>query len=75
MPLRIGVMEADIDSTVDAETMAETDVRTIRLHTGGMCHLDAGMTEYGLKELQAQDLHLAILENAGNLVCPAGRFG
>ena len=69
--LRIGVMEADIDSAVDAETMAETGVRTIRLHTGGMCHLDAGMTEHGLKELQAQDLALAILENVGNLVYPA----
>ena len=69
--LRIGVMEADIDSAVDAETMAETGVRTIQLHTGGMCHLDAGMTEHGLKELQAQDLDLAILENVGNLVCPA----
>ena len=69
--LRIGVMEADIDSAVDAETMAETGVRTIRLHTGGMCHLDAGMTEHGLKELQAQDLDLAILENVGNLVYPA----
>ena len=69
--LRIGVMEADIDSAVDAETMAETGVRTIQLHTGGMCHLDAGMTEHGLKELQAQDLDLAILENVGNLVYPA----
>ncbi len=69
--LRIGVMEADIDSAVDAETMAKTGVRTIQLHTGGMCHLDAGMTEHGLKELQAQDLDLAILENVGNLVCPA----
>ena len=69
--LRIGVMEADIDSAVDAETMAETGVRTIRLHTGGMCHLDAGMTEHGLKELQAQDLALAILENVGTLVYPA----
>ncbi len=69
--LRIGVMEADIDSAVDAETMAETGVRTIQLHTGGMCHLDAGMTEHGLKELQAQDLDLAILENVGKLVYPA----
>lgn len=69
--LRIGVMEADIDSAVDAETMAQTGVRTIQLHTGGMCHLDAGMTEQGLQELSAEDLDLAILENVGNLVCPA----
>ena len=69
--LRIGVMEADIDSDVDALAIAETGVRSIQLHTGGMCHLDAGMTEQGLKELGAADLDLAILENVGNLVCPA----
>ena len=69
--LKIGVMEADIDSAVDAETMAGTGVRTIQLHTGGMCHLDAGMTEQGMMELAAEDLDLAILENVGNLVCPA----
>lgn len=69
--LRIGVMEADIDSAVDAEAIAETGVRAIQLHTGGMCHLDAGMTEQGLKELGTADLDLAILENVGNLVCPA----
>ena len=69
--LRIGVMEADIDSAVDAETIATTGVRSIQLHTGGMCHLDAGMTEQGLKELNTADLDLAILENVGNLVCPA----
>ncbi|MCD8218280.1 MAG: hydrogenase nickel incorporation protein HypB [Clostridiales bacterium] len=69
--MRIGVMEADIDSDVDAHTIAETGVRTIQLHTGGMCHLDAGMTEQGLKELGTDDLDLAILENVGNLVCPA----
>ena len=69
--LRIGVMEADIDSDVDARTIAETGVRSIQLHTGGMCHLDAGMTEQGLKELGTADLDLAILENVGNLVCPA----
>lgn len=64
-------MEADIDSAVDAQIMAGTGVRTIQLHTGGMCHLDAGMTEQGLKELGTDDLDLAILENVGNLVCPA----
>lgn len=69
--LRIGVMEADIDSSVDAETIATTGAKSIQLHTGGMCHLDAGMTEQGLKELGTSDLDLAILENVGNLVCPA----
>lgn len=69
--LKIGIMEADIDSAVDAETMAKTGVKVIQLHTGGMCHLDAGMTEQGLKELETEDLDLAILENVGNLVCPA----
>ncbi len=69
--LRIGVMEADIDSDVDARTIAETGAKSIQLHTGGMCHLDAGMTEQGLKELGTEDIDLAILENVGNLVCPA----
>ena len=69
--MRIGVMEADIDSDVDARAIAETGVKSIQLHTGGMCHLDAGMTEQGLKELGTADLDLAILENVGNLVCPA----
>ncbi len=69
--LKIGIMEADIDSAVDAEIMAKKGVKTIQLHTGGMCHLDAGMTEQGLKELETGDLDLAILENVGNLVCPA----
>lgn len=69
--LRIVVMEADIDSDVDARTIAETGVKSIQLHTGGMCHLDAGMTEQGLKELGTAGLDLAILENVGNLVCPA----
>lgn len=68
---RIGVMEADIDSDVDARTISQTDVKSIQLHTGGMCHLDAGMTEQGLKELGTQDLDLVVLENVGNLVCPA----
>ena len=69
--LRIGVMEADIDSDVDAEKVAATGVRSIQLHTGGMCHLDAGMTEQGLQELGTEDLDLVVLENVGNLVCPA----
>lgn len=69
--LRIGVMEADIDSSVDAQTISTTGVRTIQLHTGGMCHLDADMTRQGLQELGTEDLDLAILENVGNLVCPA----
>lgn len=69
--LRIGVMEADIDSSVDAETISAAGVRTIQLHTGGMCHLDADMTRQGLRELGTGDLDLAILENVGNLVCPA----
>ena len=69
--LRIGVMEADIDSDVDAATISTSGAKVIQLHTGGMCHLDAGMTEQGLRELGAADLDLAILENVGNLVCPA----
>ena len=68
---RIGVMEADIDSDVDARTIARTGAGTIQLHTGGMCHLDAGMTRQGLSELGTKDLDLAVLENVGNLVCPA----
>ncbi|MCR5310416.1 MAG: hydrogenase nickel incorporation protein HypB [Lachnospiraceae bacterium] len=69
---RIGVMEADIDSDVDALTIArETGVKSIQLHTGGMCHLDAGMTRQGLDELIDSDIDFAILENVGNLVCPA----
>ncbi|HQP30527.1 MAG TPA: hydrogenase nickel incorporation protein HypB [Deltaproteobacteria bacterium] len=69
--LKIGVMEADIDSDVDALKVAQTGVKTIQLHTGGMCHLDAYMTEQGLIEIGTQDLDLIILENVGNLVCPA----
>lgn len=69
--MRIGVMEADIDSDVDAKTIADTGVKSIQLHTGGMCHLDAGMTEQGLKEFGTEDLDLVVLENVGNLVCPA----
>ena len=69
--LRIGVMEADIDSDVDARTIAGTGVRSIQLHTGGMCHLDAAMTRQGIEGLGIADIDLAILENVGNLVCPA----
>ena len=69
--LRIGVMEADIDSDVDARAIADTGARAIQLHTGGMCHLDAAMTEQGLRELSTDDLDLVVLENVGNLVCPA----
>lgn len=69
--LRIGVMEADIDSTVDAETIAAAGAKSIQIHTGGMCHLDAGMTEQGLREIGAEDFDLVVLENVGNLVCPA----
>lgn len=69
--LAIGVMEADIDSDVDAAAISETGVRSIQLHTGGMCHLDADMTRQGLREFGTQDLDLVVLENVGNLVCPA----
>ncbi|MDF2801680.1 MAG: hydrogenase accessory protein HypB [Anaerocolumna sp.] len=69
--LRIGVMEADIDSDVDAHTIGQTGVKVIQLHTGGMCHLDADMTSQGLKGLETEDINLVILENVGNLVCPA----
>lgn len=64
-------MEADIDSDVDALKIAETGVKSIQLHTGGMCHLDAGMTEQGIQEIGTEDLDLVVLENVGNLVCPA----
>ena len=69
--LRIGVMEADIDSDVDAATIAKLGAKTIQLHTGGMCHLDAGMCAQGLEGLAADDADLVFLENVGNLVCPA----
>ena len=68
---KIGVMEADIDSDVDARTIAAAGAKSIQLHTGGMCHLDAGMTRQGLDGLGLDDVELAILENVGNLVCPA----
>lgn len=69
--LRIGVMEADIDSDVDAKAIAAAGAKAIQLHTGGMCHLDAGMTRQGLEGLGTENIDLAILENVGNLVCPA----
>ncbi len=69
--LQIGVMEADIDSDVDAKTISESGAKVIQLHTGGMCHLDAEMTRQGLDGLQTEGIELAILENVGNLVCPA----
>lgn len=65
------VMEADIDSDVDAARMAGAGVRSVQLHTGGMCHLDADMTRQGLSELEFDSLDLVVLENVGNLVCPA----
>lgn len=68
---RIGVMEADIDSDVDARTISQSGAKVIQLHTGGMCHLDAAMTRQGLEGLETGDVELAILENVGNLVCPA----
>ena len=69
--LRWGVMEADIDSAVDANTMLEAGVPTVQLHTGGMCHLDADMTRQGIAALGMEDAELIVLENIGNLVCPA----
>jgi len=70
--MNIGIMEADIDSDVDAERISNTGVKkVIQLHTGGMCHLDADMTRQGLTEMGTDDLDLVVLENVGNLVCPA----
>ena len=69
--MRIGVMEADIDSDVDARTIAATGAKAIQLNTGGMCHLDAAMTRQGLDGLGTDDVDLVVLENVGNLVCPA----
>ncbi|MCQ2537970.1 MAG: hydrogenase nickel incorporation protein HypB [Lachnospiraceae bacterium] len=69
--MKIGVMEADIDSDVDAKAIIETGVRAIQIHTGGMCHLDADMTRQGLREFGTKDLDFVVLENVGNLVCPA----
>ena len=68
---RVGVMEADVDSMVDAETISKTGAKVIQLHTGGSCHMDADMTERGLESLGIDDLDVVFLENIGNLVCPA----
>jgi len=67
----IGVIEADLDSEVDALTVEKTGTRVIQLHSGGMCHLDAGMARQGLNALQYTELDFVILENIGNLICPA----
>ena len=69
--LRLGVMEADIDSAVDAEKMEANGIKSIQIHTGGMCHLDASMTRQGIEGFDISDLDVVILENVGNLVCPA----
>jgi len=69
--MSIGILEADIDSDVDAQTVSKTGTKVIQLHTGGMCHLDADMTKQGLSGLGTEEIDLAILENVGNLVCPA----
>ena len=69
--MKIGVMEADIDSDVDAATIVEAGARAIQVHTGGMCHLDADMTRQGMREFGTKDLDFVVLENVGNLVCPA----
>ncbi|AVQ37482.1 hydrogenase accessory protein HypB [Clostridium botulinum] len=69
--MNIGILEADIDSEVDAHKVSQSGAKVIQLHTGGMCHLDADMTKQGLKGLGTENVDLAILENVGNLVCPA----
>jgi len=69
--MAIGVMEADIDSAVDADKIAQAGIRTIQIHTGGACHLDAEMTAQGIDAFGTGDLDFVILENVGNLVCPA----
>lgn len=69
--MKIGVLEADIDSDVDAQAVFKTGTRVVQLHTGGMCHLDAEMTRQGIEELGIKDIEFVILENVGNLVCPA----
>lgn len=68
---RIGVIEADIDSDVDAVKMETFGAKSIQVHTDGMCHMDAGMTRRGIEELGTEDVDIAILENVGNLICPA----
>ncbi len=68
---QIAVLEADIDSAVDAERMEAAGAKSIQVHTDGMCHMDAGMTRRGLEEMGLEDVDLAFLENVGNLICPA----
>ena len=68
---RIGVLEADIDGDCDTRTMLEAGVASVQIHTGGMCHLDADMSRQALREIGSKDLDVVILENVGNLVCPA----
>ena len=68
---RVGVMECDIDASVDAQTIEEGGAKAIQLHTGGMCHMDAAMTQQGLNEMEIDDVDLIFIENVGNLVCPA----
>lgn len=70
--LKIGVIEADIDADVDAHTIAATGARVNQLHSGGMCHLDAGMSKIGLDDLCSDELDFVVIENIGNLICPAG---
>ncbi len=70
--LKMGVIEADIDSDVDAHTIASTGVRVNQLHSGGMCHLDAGMAKIGLDDIGSDELDFVVIENIGNLICPAG---
>ena len=69
--LRVGVMECDIDASVDAETIEKAGAKSIQLHTGGMCHMDAAMTKQGLNEMGIDDVDIIFIENVGNLVCPA----
>ena len=68
---RVGVLEADIDGDVDTKTMLDAGIPSVQLHTGGMCHLDADMSRQALREIGSKDLDIVILENVGNLVCPA----
>lgn len=70
--IKIGVMEADVDSDVDAKTVQAAGAKAIQLHTGGLCHLDATMTKQGIDQLGVEELDLVFLENIGNLICPAG---
>ncbi len=69
--MRVAIMEADVDSDVDAHTVQEAGAKAIQLHTGGMCHLDAAMTEQGLQQMGYEDTDLVFIENVGNLICPA----